>query len=701
MSGKCNKNHSACNSNYSEKKENKLTGVKNLFAKKSLGIVLCLIAPMFIVILVVCLINIGLKISEILSLKSIILINNENIFDLSELVDWYITASGAIVTGVLSYFVLNVSRKSNEIADKIRMNEEDRENESKRENSYIVYYDIMHIFKIARELFISLKINNLDINQYTLIPSIVNNQEWSKNIALISSEMDNEEINQLYDIFERAEIIKELVNKKATKDEVINNLKVLFDNTLLFDVFEYPYLIKKTEHIEKIFCTQLREIVEQISRMKYRANEIKVDKETVRYGGNKSFLRIEYRGSTENGELNGEGIYINTRDKFTISGIENKNEKNNIINEYDRYKAEFKDGRLKKGLRVEFYDNSSIWYTVEYYKTHDAGEKDCESKINMFAEGKSIGNVYPYISVEELIHKCGGGTEFEGNIYKGRFYNGTGVIFNKDYSKKMYEGMIVEGKYSGDGTEYDNDGNKIFEGVYEKGEKIDGELISKDRNSITKTIIKNKLTISESVEIYQFDDYLNIKYPDIQLNGYKGYGKHYFDKDTKMNKWYEGEFLGVERNGDGIEYHKNGNKKYEGSFKKGCYHGEGIEYSEEGKITFKGEFIKNTMYKGYVYLSKEMLAYSITSKKNIYHRILGDNKTIYAGTIDNYKINGKGKIYVGESLIFKGTFNNGLAIGGVFCTILFCCKFEKFRSSKHKITIESCKSYTKFKDRLN
>lgn len=217
-----------------------------------------ILAPIVFIVAGVFFVRIGFVIRDNLNLKSMFSVVYDNNFKLVDLVYWYVTTIGVGITAYFSYILFNVSKRSNEIADIMRKKEENRDKEDERENAIIVHYNIIHIFKIARELFNILFNNKLETNDYSTIPSILNNKEWIKNIALISSEINSDEIGQLYNIFERVEIIKDLIAGKARKDTILNNLKILFDNTLLFDVFKYPYLMEQTDHTEKLFTTQLR-----------------------------------------------------------------------------------------------------------------------------------------------------------------------------------------------------------------------------------------------------------------------------------------------------------------------------------------------------------------------------------------------------------------------------------------------------------
>ena len=103
----------------------------------------------------------------------------------------------------------------------------------------------------------------------------------------------------------------------------------------------------------------------------------------------------------------------------------------------------------------------------------------------------------------------------------------------------VFEGKFQNGLKNGKGKEYDQEGNIIFDGEYQKGKK------------------------------------------------FKGTGKEF---DVNGNIIFEGEYEnGIKWQGIGKEFDKRGNVKYEGEFKEGKRNGKGKKY-KKGVLMFEGEF---------------------------------------------------------------------------------------------------------------
>lgn len=657
-------------------------------------VIAVILAPIIFIIVGAFLVRISFNVRDNLNLKYMFSAVYDNNFKMGDLVYWYVTTIGVGITAFFSYILFNVSKRSNEIADGMRQKEEKRDREVERENAIIIHYNIIHIFKIARELFNMLLNNEVELNDYSIIPSILNNEEWIKNIALISSEINIDEIDQLYDIFERAEIIRDLVVCKAKKDNILDNLKILFDNSLLFDVFKYPYLMRQTNHTEKLFTTQLREIVEHIARLKYKDMEInreifmgnykndKADFVFLEYGNKLSYESKKYIGTMKSNRFDGKGLYFDTKDKLTItSSGENLNElvqvDNTSGNEFltnEKFRASFEVGRLVKGRRVEFYDNGSIWYFVDYHRMHGCTEKDADLKIKLYEKGENQGSSYCYSTVERIEKIYKSKTLFEGIILNGKFNSGSGILFFANGNKK-YEGNIVDEMYDGEGIEYDNKGEIVFQGIFEKNQAKTGMKFIINDYEYIETKIEEYKYISEKLRIFKTNDLLEIEYRDIRANGRLGFGTQYHDK-KKMNKWYVGEYLGKERHGSGTEYYESEKIKYNGNFGMSHYNGNGVLYTEEGSKMYEGNFQMDVLMNGYVYLA---------ARKEYYEKWMDMNNPIisyegfifYEGQIQDKIPNGKGKLFFGDKVVFKGQFNNNRIVKGKF--------YEEFLKNNYNI----------------
>merc|ERR1712070_187149 len=146
-----------------------------------------------------------------------------------------------------------------------------------------------------------------------------------------------------------------------------------------------------------------------------------------------------------------------------------------------------------------------------------------------------------------------------GNL-KNNEHHGEGTLYDKN-GIKVYEGNFENNKFHGEGTGY-IEGYKAYEGNFDNG-KMSGKDIVYNENG-------------------------NKKYEgNFENNGYHGEGTLY---DENGIKGYEGNFDNGHMSGKGIVYNENGNKRYEGNFENNKYHGEGTLYDENGIIVFDGFF---------------------------------------------------------------------------------------------------------------
>ena len=136
------------------------------------------------------------------------------------------------------------------------------------------------------------------------------------------------------------------------------------------------------------------------------------------------------------------------------------------------------------------------------------------------------------------------------------------IVCNEDGSR--YEGMLVNGKYEGQGTLYDENGNIEYAGQF-----INGEF--------------------EGYGTYFFED--GSRYEGMLINGkFKGQGTLY---DENGNIAYKGQYINDNREGQGTLYDENGNVKYEGQFIDGKLEGQGTLYDKNGNVEYEGQFINS------------------------------------------------------------------------------------------------------------
>ena len=143
-----------------------------------------------------------------------------------------------------------------------------------------------------------------------------------------------------------------------------------------------------------------------------------------------------------------------------------------------------------------------------------------------------------------------------------------GKIYDALDDELIFEGEIRKGKrWNGKGKEYNKYNKIIFEGEYANGKRIE----------------KGNKRFNEFNEgyIYQRDIYGRLVFEGEYLKGKRnGKGIEYF---TNEDVEFEGEYLDGQRNGKGKEYHYNGKLKFEGEYLKGKKW-DGIEYDKNSNI---------------------------------------------------------------------------------------------------------------------
>lgn len=113
---------------------------------------------------------------------------------LSEIIYYLICIYTLIITGIFSWVIWQTSKKSNQLAEEIKIKEENRDKENVRENALIIYYDLTLAFEDLRKLFIS-----RIINKEKSTPSrIFLSNDWIKNVAILRDKLKPEETNDIY-----------------------------------------------------------------------------------------------------------------------------------------------------------------------------------------------------------------------------------------------------------------------------------------------------------------------------------------------------------------------------------------------------------------------------------------------------------------------------------------------------------------------
>ena len=205
----------------------------------------------------------------------------------------------------------------------------------------------------------------------------------------------------------------------------------------------------------------------------------------------------------------------------------------------------------------------------------------------------------------------------------------------------------------------------IFEGKYEKGQKIEGKEYKNGKiyfNGEYKNNLKYKGTILNKKGNSIFEGEFN---NDLFWNG-----KFFHPDSYKYNIIQTGEI----KNGYGMvkQYDYNGFLEFKGKYKDGKRFS-GTEYNNFQKNIFQGEYLNNLRWNGCFFSPDEKKIMKITKGNGNYIEIYDAYGTlIFKGEIKNGKrFNGEGKEYYKQNgqLKFEGKYKNFLYFKGILYNI--------------------------------
>ena len=165
---------------------------------------------------------------------------------------------------------------------------------------------------------------------------------------------------------------------------------------------------------------------------------------------------------------------------------------------------------------------------------------------------------------------------------------------NNESGKLYFKGRMEAGCRQGRGTEYDEFGNVIFDGFYDKGTKLENIVPSEEMNGYWKEYNSEHKLVS----ISQRDDF-----------GRKEGICYFYDNEEKINRiseWKEDKEVSLF--GSCEIYDEPRQLWYKGHFANGFFYWRGTEYDEFGNVIFDGFYDKGTKLENIV-PSEEMNGY--------------------------------------------------------------------------------------------
>lgn len=224
---------------------------------------------------------------------------------------------------------------------------------------------------------------------------------------------------------------------------------------------------------------------------------------------------IHYKGKLINGKREGRGVQHDESGKMIFYGI------------------------WKAGAPLE---GSMYYKDGSYYKG------TFSNNLSGHAEGIGVLNFH------------------DGAICKGDWKDGTPhghiTVMRADGSKR-YEGKCANGRYEGEGTYFNPNGTKYYEGGWMRGGKCG------------------------SMGIQYYEDGAKHMTGVFVNNTCTGNGTYYFKNGDYCSGTIVNNFLEEQ----GVLYNSLGIKRYDGQWHNGRIHGRGTEFNIDGTIKYEGVFI--------------------------------------------------------------------------------------------------------------
>lgn len=437
--------------------------------KWSVAILLCI----FSINIVVVILDIGLLVSKYMPDQFLnIFIDKSRVFEITEYLDLWFSVINIVITAILSWSLLKVSKKSNDISEQISHLEESRDKKELNDNISFIYYQIIHSFKELHKLYIDyFIINKTDYRQIKI------HSDWITTLSKLQSVLSISEIDNIYQLFVDIETVN---NTKDNQKAVVISIYKKYMLSCFFDARNNINL----QEIDPL--TMLHP--EMISTILF-----------LLYSFKKNDLLIEEKNSkviiseTDYNWFNGEIEF--SKGKF--SGIVKLTYKNIKMN------AKFSKNRFVSGEIKAYYENT--WkklYNINY-KTNN----DFHAKLYTAEENVTTGKLVVDADYTDNVFDIGFLTFKKGNeIWEGTVkYNGhnfdmiDGIIHHRliEDSTREYN-YDAEERWINEQLEKQNDpeyiealaaettneqplGYKVFEDfVYENGRVVRRENKTKE-----------------------------------------------------------------------------------------------------------------------------------------------------------------------------------------------------------------------------
>ena len=327
----------------------------------------------------------------------------------------------------------------------------------------------------------------------------------------------------------------------------------------------------------------------------------------------KSGLKIVYYNKALQTKLSIDiNLYKEVSEKYRVFSSDG------LFKEYDKRTKELLfEGKLLNGKITGIYKeykNGSLIFEGEYKNNEKNGPGKIYRNNEVIFEGTYLDGK-EWEGKGEIILQEKNGDKIDkyfyiGEISKGK-KQGKGKLIDK-YGRILYEGDYIEGKKHGKGKELFNSKSLIYEGEFSNDKKNGQgkEYINETNFVLFDGQYLNGERWEGILREYYSPLYFLIFEGEFKKGKKNGKAKEYYSvpDESSTNKFkfktkikFDGNYLDGEKEGEGIEYHKNDKIKFQGVYKKGMKW-DGVEYDENGQKIFG---IKNGEGKGKLYDDKK------------------------------------------------------------------------------------------------
>ncbi|MGE8037911.1 hypothetical protein [Lysinibacillus sp. NPDC093692] len=348
---------------------------------------------------------------------------------LSYIVTWILTIYSICVTGIFSFLVWKINKRSLKISEELKNIEGNREFEYKREKAIIVYYDLQRGFTIIRDLYIK----HILKKDFVTLDRAFFSQNWIENVASLRKDLSNDEINNIYYIYNALFTIQSYLDNETSNEKFEKYLGKIVRQFFL-DFIPSPLMGELREcGIEELVSIDNYLLMHKLYKLTFNKDEVNIGDNDIQISNGNYYKKLS-------GDFyNGEGVIYNSYGKVKMRGF-------------------FYNGFFASGTYYG-YNGLDNQYEIVYESISN------ESRIK---KGVLYNNVIDPKDENLINAKYLDGVPYEGKIIK----------FNNNYIS--YWGNVVNGKKDGKGKTFSTNGSIYYDGVYNNDEKINGKLYSSD-----------------------------------------------------------------------------------------------------------------------------------------------------------------------------------------------------------------------------